>query len=169
MSGVSNIINAILQIEEGIQVLMTAGVDTFVATAFSSSDSYSPVIGFEEAKKRFIQSDYYSSAILLQQSHPQLNGLDGLLLQRHIRSLLRDFNTPYQWAIDVYEDSEATEADYELAYNMYQSFVTAVGRLNEVFKKINNKELKVHWKPNTAPKLDKLPELPAPKPLNRKI
>jgi hypothetical protein len=160
-------------LEKGVQLLHEgpwangAIPELLVSTAsgVSNTSSYTPSPSFEDAKKSFIRSEAYFSALLL--STTQELAVDGKWLLQHVKWLIEIMDFPRKWAISVYEDTDAAGSDHELAYQMYDSFTLAVNRLRVVLDKAKNGELRIKWKDERIP--DPWPIVPVPKPLNRKI
>lgn len=121
-----------------------------------------PALDVSEARKDFILSEEYSTALLHSSGYDLT--IDADCLKYHIL-WLNDFTfIPKSFCVLVYSYSLYTEEDFDLANNMYETFVLAVNRLRHVLGKIHNGEIPVNWKNGIVP--DPWLSIPVPTPLD---
>jgi hypothetical protein len=73
---------------------------------------------------------------------------------------------PGNWCRYIYYNPESSETDYELAYRLNETFVSAVTSLYKVLDKIKFNEIEINWENNIEP--SPWPIVQVPETLNRK-
>jgi hypothetical protein len=158
--------SAIEDLLNGIRQLLDSGYEAAFPYLLSSSheSSYTSTPGYKDAKMAFIRSDAHSETLLIS-SNKELQ-INGKWLFSHLRYLLYVFDIPAKCCKGAYEDEDATSEDWELAYKMYESYVSAVNHLRDVLGKVKAKDIIIKWKSGTE--LLNIPDIPVPEVINRK-
>jgi hypothetical protein len=157
-------------LEAGIQALMDGpwhkgNIPKIISASSDSVSDYSPTPSFSDAKVAFSRSDPYSVAILI--SHKIDFEVSTQWVKRHVDWLNIIIPTVRKWCDMVYDDLEASQSDWDLAYSTYDSFVAAVNRLKLVLDGVKNKEIAIAWQDGIAP--NPWPVIGVPEVLNRKF
>jgi hypothetical protein len=140
---------------KGIRILLVGPLESDFSLDLllpSSSDAVSDYIsthGFEAASVNFLCSKVYASVILMFTSYNLC--VDAGWLKQHVEWLNIVVDLPKKLCQNVYDDPEASEFDSELAYQLNETFVSAVIRISEVLDKIRFNEIKVKWKNDIEP------------------
>jgi hypothetical protein len=138
-------------------------IEAFPIERLITFDNF-PSPSFPKAISAFICSESYFSALLLSSKCSLV--VDADWLQRHIIWINIYMDFPGNWCRYIYYNPESSETDYELAYRLNETFVSAVTCLYKVLDKIRFNEIKVKWKNNNEP--SPWPVVRLPETLNRK-
>jgi hypothetical protein len=158
---------AIESLLDGISLLSfgSESLDSFVSSVLSESSSFTPTPNFEQASQRFERASTY--AYMLFGSHRDKYPLNGQSVLEQLNYLNTLSDVPTKWCKSILESQLASEQDKDLAFSTYDKFVTGVGKLNEVLKKIREGEIKVMWIDGRDP--GDLPDITTPVTLNRHV
>jgi len=117
-----------------------------------------PALDVSEANKYFTLSEEYSTALLFSSKHDLT--IDAKWLKHRVLWLNEFTVIPKNFCMFVYGHFLATEKDYDLAINLYDTFVHTINRLRYVLDKIHNGEISVKWENGIIP--DPWPSIPVP-------
>jgi len=151
---------------DGIHILIMSGTNRVLASSFASTAGSSKLSGFARARERYTQADTHFAALLV--SSKSDFHYDGSELVEYFRQIREDEGKPYNFAISVYDNEKSNQADYDMAYEMYQAYYSSVGHLKDILDKIRSGEIAVKWEPGTELPEANLPKLNLPQQLNRK-
>lgn len=165
------LMKGIQAILDGIHALVTSPSTALLSStkvSFTATVSLTHILeGYDRACEEFSQAENYFAAMAMS----SIEGLyfDGNALGFFLADVKDEEDRPYKFAFRVYGHPNANQADYDSAYEMYQTYVTSINHLRDLLKEVVDKEVTVKWQLGTEPvNLDKL--IPAaPKALSRKI